>query len=432
MDDFSSYETPHRYFPQPGDRIDQYTVLDILGQGTFGIVCKVQSDNRETRALKLIKLWEITSIPERKALIGRFLREFEVATIRSPYLVPSYAYGKKLGNPYIVMEYCAGGSLGDWIGKFSSHPKCEKIAYDILRGLHVLHGKGYFHRDIKPQNLLLTADGDAKLTDFGIAGHKSTRLTVTNLFGKVNQIFGTWAYLAPEQENNRLAFKSMDAVTDIFSFGVTLFELFTGEYPFPPYRLVDEGKDLADYRANVLKGNCSNLERKQNLIPPRWLPLIRKCLHPDFQNGRFRNINDIILQLGYQSIDFAPKNVNSDRLAIQITYGEELNKIYDLSQLLSKSLTSILTLGRKDPSIKNNIEIVERDSAFISRKHATIEKWEEPKCWMIRDGQWIDNAWKPSFNGLFLNSRPVGSGGMRLTQGDIVTMGDTVLKIVAL
>lgn len=431
MNDFGNYETPHRYFPQNGDRIDEYIVLDKLGEGTFGIVWKVRSPGNEIKALKLIKLWEIPSVEERKALIGRFVREFEIATLRSPYLARSYAYGKKLGNPFIVLEFCAGGSLGNWIGKFASHPRSEKIAYDILRGLGDLHTRGYFHRDIKPQNILLTEEGDARLTDFGIAGQKSARLTVTNIFGKVNQIFGTWAYLAPEQENNKLAFKAMDAVTDIFSFGVTLFELFTGEYPFPPYRLVED-KDLAEYRANVLKGNCLNVELKKGLIPARWVPVIKKCLHPDFQHGRFRSINEIILQLGYQSIDFQLPPAAGDRLAIKITYGEELNKLYDLSLLLERSANGILTLGRKDPSIRNDIEIRERDSAFISRRHATIERWEEPKCWMIRDGQWTERGWQTSYNGLFLNSRPVGTGGMKLNPGDILTLGDTVIKIVAL
>jgi len=430
MNDFGTYETPHRYSPEKGDHIDEYTVLELLGEGSFGVVWKVRAPDNEIKALKLIKLWEIASIEERKALIGRFVREFEIAKLRSPYLARSYAYGKKLGNPYIVLEFCAGGSLGEWVGKFASHPRSEKIAYDILRGLGDLHSKGYFHRDIKPQNILLTEDGDARLTDFGIAGQKSARLTVTNIFGKVNQIFGTWAYLAPEQENNKLAFKAMDAVTDIFSFGVTLFELFTGEYPFPPYRLVED-RDLAEYRAHVLKGNCLGIDHKKAQIPGRWLPIIRKCLHPDFQHGRYRSVGEIIEQLGYQSIDFQPANVNSDKLAIRITYGEELNKVYDLTALLERSTNGILTLGRKDPSIRNDIEIRESDTAFISRRHATIERWEEPKCWMIRDGQWTAEGWKSSYNGIFLNSRPVGKGGMRLHPGDILTLGDTVIKIVA-
>ena len=99
---------------------------------------------------------------------------------------------------------------------------------------------------------------------------------------------------------------------------------------------------------------------------------------------------------------------------------------------MEHTTNGILTLGRKDPSIRNDIEIRESDTAFISRRHATIERWEDPRCWMIRDGQWTSQGWRPSFNGIFLNSRPVGMAGMRLNPGDILTLGDTVFKIVAL
>lgn len=427
--DFKTYETPFRFSADIGDKIDQYEVLGLLGEGSFGIVYKVRQGKGPIRALKLIKLWEIAHERERMALIERFIREFEIGTIDSPYLVKSLEYGKILGNPYIVMEYMGGGSLASWVGKFNSNINRDHIAYQILKGLYELHNRGYFHRDIKPQNILLTETGDAKLTDFGIAGHKTSRLTVVNIFGKARQIFGTWAYLAPEQANNRIAFKAIDAVTDIFSFGVTMFELFTGEYPFPPFR-IESDSDLADYIRNVSIGNWENLPKKRNQIPSDWYKVIEGCLHPDFQYKRFRNVNDIIVSLNYKSIDFKQhKPVDADDLAIMITYGED-NAVYPLAELLKKAQRGILTVGRKDPSARNDIEITEGETTYISRRHATIERWADH--WLIRDGQWITNEWKTSVNGLYVNSKRVNMRGLRIEYGDIITMGDTILKVTSI
>lgn len=431
---FEKYEVPHRFLPENGDYVNEYKIIRELGEGAFGKVYLVEAPDGNKQALKLIKLWEIAFEKERKAIIARFIREFEISTINSKYLVRSNNYGKILGNPYFVMEYCAGGSLEGWCGKFATHPFYEKITYHILKGLHELHIKGYVHRDIKPGNILLTAEGRAKLADFGIAGDKNSKLTVTNFFGRPNQIFGTWAYLAPEQENNKggKIFKALNNLSDIFSFGVTMFELFTGELPFPPYQIVTQS-GLVEYRTNVKTGNFKNLELKSHLIPAKWVKVISTCLQPDFQRERYKNVNEIALQLDYiiETVS-ARSGVAPEQLGIQITYGEELNRTYPLSVLLGKSTGSFLTIGRKDDMIKNDIEIEELQSTYISRMHATLEKWESPACWRIRDGQCTKEGWRPSVNGLYVNSRQVGAGGATIQEGDIITMGDTILRVIAL
>lgn len=431
---FENYEPPHRFLPSIGDNIDEYKIIGELGEGAFGKVFKVECANSSMQALKMIKLWEIAYEKERKAIIARFVREFEISEINSKYLVRSYNYGKILGNPYFVMEYCENGSLDEWRGKFSQNKHYERIAYEILKGLYELHIKGYVHRDIKPANILLTKDNRAKLADFGIAGDKNSKLTVTNIFGKPNQIFGTWAYLAPEQENNSggKIFKALNNLSDIFSFGVSMFELFTGEYPFPPYQIMSQS-DLTEYRINVKKGNYKNIQLKRNSIPPNWLPVIECCLEPDFQNKRFKNVNEIILKLGLVSLETPTGPAASpERFAIQITYGEELNKTYPLFSLLKNNKENVLTIGRKDDSIRNDIEITEAQTTYISRRHATLEKWENPLSWRIRNGQWTKEGWKTSVNGLYVNSKQVGIGGVKIEEGDIITVGDTILKVLAI
>ena len=428
---FGRYETPRRFVAAVGDRVDGYEVLTLLGEGTFGTVYKVREPNGAIRAMKVIKLWEIAFEKERRAIISRFVREFEIASTPSSYLVKSYSYGKIEGNPYITMDYCEGGSLGAWIGRFAQHPHYNQIIHRILLGLRELHAKGYFHRDIKPQNILLKDNGVALLTDFGIAGQKNNRLTVTNIFGKVEQIFGTWAYLAPEQANNKVAFKALDAVTDIFSFGVMMFELFTGEYPFPPYKIENE-KDLVEYLDQARKGGCTNITRKERQLPAPWASIIRQCLDPDYQHKRFRDIDSILNLLGYRGAKetIPPFHPATSTLGLQVTYGEEMHRIYNLTRLLNEG--NILTLGRKDPFVSNHIEITELQTTYISRRHATIERWTDPACWIIRDGQWTAGEWKVSMNHVYINSRCVDHGGTKINPGDIITMGDTVLQVVLL
>jgi serine/threonine protein kinase len=435
---FGRYETPRRFVASIGEKVDGYEVLALLGEGTFGTVYKVREPNGAIRAMKVIKLWEIAFEKERRAIISRFVREFEIASTTSNYLVKSYTYGKIQGNPYITMDFCEGGSLGPWIGRFAHHPHHNQIIHRILLGLKELHAKGYFHRDIKPQNILLKENGVALLTDFGIAGQKNNRLTVTNIFGKVEQIFGTWAYLAPEQANNKVAFKALDAVTDIFSFGVMMFELFTGEYPFPPYKIENE-RDLVEYLEQARKGGCTNITLKERQLPTPWAAIIRQCLDPDYQSKRFRDVNSILNLLGYNGDKdqetLPPFHPASSTIGLQVTYGEEMHRIYNLTRLIKDG--NILTLGRKDPSATNHIEITEEQTTYISRRHATIERWTDPACWIIRDGQWTTGErtageWKVSMNHIYVNSRYVDRGGTRIKPGDIITMGDTVLQVVQL
>jgi len=434
--EFEEYVSPKRFYPQPGEWIDNFRILSVLGEGSFGIVYKVEDREKRILALKLLKLWEIAYEKERQMLLKRFQREFEIAKIESRYIVKSHSYGRIKGNPYIVIDYCEGGSLGGYIGNPDRIRDMNKLGYEILSGLDELHQKGFFHRDIKPQNVLVHEDGSAKLSDFGIAGHKNSRLTERNIFGKVEHIFGTWAYIAPEQANNKIAFKALDAVADIFSFGIMMFELFTGRFPFPPYKIETE-KDLLEYLDNARKGNYNGLSLYRDRIPEIWKLIIQKSIEPDYQHKRFKSVQDIIRKLGYQPqqrVHTIPTGGPlKNNLAIQVTYGEELNQLFDLIMLFEKKNgPKLLTVGRKDPSVNNDVEIVESQTRYISRRHAIIEKWEQPACWIIRDGQWNDgeNAWAPSLNGLYVNGQKVNIDGKEIAPGDIITMGDTTLRMV--
>lgn len=417
-----------------GDTIDHaYWVDRVLGEGTFGVVYAVRDTHGRKLALKLLRLWEVH--PDiRDGLVKRFEMEFKTGQIPSEYLVHSVASGFAQGNPYIVMELCSGGDLIT----ISEHSRLDlpKVATHVLKGLGALHSCGKVHRDLKPENVLLKADGHFALTDFGISGDRNKRMTECNILGKPQQIFGTYAYMPPEQLNPKKN-ATVLPTTDIFSFGVMMYQLITGELPFGP--LDDEG-DLPAYLRNGKSGNWD--ARKLSVVENgrQWEAMIAGCLQPKFQE-RLQSVTDV-LQLvpdipyeesfhhreTQQNIPFQSKIVNG--VLLRVMQGEEYGKVYYLDHML-KGDKAILTVGRSDEHVRNDIPIMENDSSYISRKHCTLELDYNIGCWVIRDGQWdryTTGGWRKSTNGTFVNSTEVSRSGIPFNPGDIISIGDTKLR----
>jgi serine/threonine protein kinase len=425
MSIFTNYEEPRRCDPQKGDKIGAYTVQNRIGEGSFGLVYAVEKDEK-IFALKLLKLWEVAGRSEKESLLQRFEREYEVAQIDSAYLVKSNDYGKLNGNPWIVMEFCPNGTLANRDIKQETPETIAPVAICILKGLGDLHNTGFYHRDLKPDNILFDANDQAKLTDFGISGHKNNRLTVTNFFtNSTKQIFGTYAYMAPEQADNRKAFKALDAVADIFSFGVLMAEWLTGKLPFAPHKIeTDEG--LVTYIQNAKLGNFSGLET----LTPKWRMIIEGCLNPNYQNGRYRSVKEILEILEAQ--DAVTEPIKSDTsIALRVTYGVEFGRIYQLDYTRNELLK--LGIGRSCNGVTNEIEILEDNIAYISRRHATLCFEQEKGCWQLHDGQsdQENNVYQTSLNGTFLNSQKLLKGEKRTIKvGDLISLGDTSIQVI--
>lgn len=413
-----------------GDNIDgRYSVTKILGEGSFGKVYSVKDYAGHQYALKLLKLWEVP--PEiRDSLIARFDMEFETARIDSDYLVHSISHGFLEGNPYIVMEFCPGGDLLNLYSE--GNVDNTKVAKHVLMGLKALHNKGKVHRDLKPENVLVKSNGDFALTDFGISGDRNKRMTERNIVGKPKQIFGTYAYMPPEQLNPRKD-ATVLPTTDIFSFGVMMFQLLTGELPFGP---LDSEKDLVPYLKHGKRGEWNHGLLTATKKGREWYDLIEGCLIPDFHNRL--QTTDAVLQLVPHEqrisvkdvkIDFQTKITNG--VLLRVMQGEEHGRVYKLDDLL-RGDCSILSMGRKDEGVYNDIAITEEDSSYISRKHCTLELDYEIGSWIIRDGQWDRNytgGWKRSTNGTYVNSKEVNVNGMVFSPGDIISIGDTKLRV---
>ncbi len=417
-----------------GDTINgQYKIGKLLGKGSFGNVYNASGYDNEQYAVKLLRLWEVH--PDiRKQLVDRFDMEFATGRINSPYLVHSLDHGLIEGNPYIVMEFCPGGDLIS----LSSREKLNytKIALDVLCGLEALHAAGKVHRDLKPENVLRKADGTYALTDFGISGDRNNRMTQRNIMGKPKQIFGTYAYMPPEQVNP-VRDATVLPTTDFFSFGVMMYQLLTNG--ILPFGRLESEKDVSAYLDNGNKGKWDRTILQNVPYGSQWLRLIESCLKPKFKDRpqsakeAIQMVpalpDDILVRPKPSTPGFQTDIVNG--VLLRVMQGEEYGKVYKLDDMLHGD-RAILTLGRQDPYTKNDIAIKETMSKYISRNHCTLELDYDRGVWVIRDGQWImgtgNNCWKTSTNGTFVNSSQASIDGLPVNPGDIVSVGDVKLR----
>ena len=409
----------------------KYQVEKQLGEGAFGKVFKVKDrTNGQTYAFKLFKFWEMPS-DQRKGMASRFQMEYETGKIKSNYLIHSVESGYMKGNPFIVMEFCPNGDLFQLVNK-NRNIDLVKISREVLCGLNDLHRYGKVHRDLKPENVLIKADGTAVLTDFGISGDRKKQITVTDLFGRPAEVTGTVIYMAPEQAKPKNREVTVLPTMDIFAFGVMMYQLITGEFPFGPLNNED---DLVLYLKNAREGKWNPQRLSQFPEGQKFSSIITGCLHPDFKK-RLQTAEMALSLLpqsaGFshpQPADFVQQPIVNGVL-LRVMQGEDHGAVYKLNELL-RGKSRIITVGCNDSFVKNVLPITENQTRFISRKHCTLER-SAGNQWFIRDGQWEQNAtngWKQSLNGTFVNSSEVPATGMIIKPGDIITIGDVKMRV---
>ena len=250
-----------------GDRFGDCTIVRPLGSGGMGQVYLASAPDGMQYALKLLH----PELGHRSEDVKRrFLHEAEfLMTIRHRNLVEVFDAGedKEIGLCYILMEYMPGGSLGDMIAKNGRLPVDTAISYvsQTADALSVAHKQGVIHRDIKPDNILFTADGVPKLTDLGVAKFfddaADAKLTMDG------HLLGTPAYISPEQVYGDL---EPDCRADIYSLAASLYHLSTGRVLFPRLGSEDmmrahcdeksQAKDPRLYRPELSEGFCQMLE----------------------------------------------------------------------------------------------------------------------------------------------------------------------------
>jgi eukaryotic-like serine/threonine-protein kinase len=273
----------------PGDKLGPYEILTPIGIGGMGEVYKAR-DTRLDRTVAVKVLPE--HIAKREDLRARFEREARaVASLKHPNICTLYDIGLQDGAGYMVMEFMEGETLADRIAKGALPlDQALKFATQIADALDRAHRAGVTHRDVKPQNIMLTRDG-AKVLDFGLA--KSipkvgpTDETLTAVLTTEGTVMGTPQYMAPEQFEG----KEADARSDIWAFGAVLYEMVTGQKAF-------QGKSYSSLLGAILSADPPPMSVKP--FTPSWLArLVKRCLQKD-PDDRYQNMRDVVLDLSTQ------------------------------------------------------------------------------------------------------------------------------------
>lgn len=218
-----------------GENIGPYRILEQLGQGGMATVYKAYHPALDRHvALKVLH----PAFKEDPNFLGRFQREAKlVAKLEHPNIVPIYDFAEHEGYPYLVMKFIEGETLKARLtrGRLSTE-EILKITHAVGAALSYAHHKGILHRDIKPSNVLLTPDGQIYLADFGLARLAAASDSTLS----TDVLIGTPQYISPEQANG---LKDLDARSDVYCFGVMLYEMVVGRVPFnadTPYAIVHD------------------------------------------------------------------------------------------------------------------------------------------------------------------------------------------------
>ncbi len=206
-------------------QLGRYEIVGELGQGAMGVVYKARDPLIDRIvAIKTINL--ALAMEEKEEYEGRFYQEAKAAgRLSHPNIVTIYDVGKSDDIAYIAMELLEGRELRDILNDGQRLPVDEVLAIviQVARGLAYAHEKGIVHRDVKPSNIMVVHDGHAKITDFGIA-----RMASAGVRTQTGMVLGSPKYMSPEQVMGKLT----DQRSDIFSLGVMLYEMLTGQAPF--------------------------------------------------------------------------------------------------------------------------------------------------------------------------------------------------------
>jgi serine/threonine-protein kinase len=210
----------------PPTTLGQYQIIREIARSN-DIVYEAYDPLMNRRvAIKELSMPAGATSPQKDERVSRFRREAQAAgTLNHPNIMTVFTFAEDAGRTFMAMEYLDGCSLRNELDTkgFLPVPRAIEIAMEVLQGLEHAHAKGVIHRDIKPDNVQILSNGSIKITDFGIA-----RLTFQPNLTMDGQVFGTPSYMSPEQ----VVGKDIDARSDLFSLGVMLYEMISGQKPF--------------------------------------------------------------------------------------------------------------------------------------------------------------------------------------------------------
>ena len=329
---------------QAGTKVGPYEILSPLGAGGMGEVYRARDSKLGREVAIKVLPEEFTQHPQK---LARFEREARLlASLNHPGIATLHGLEEAEGKPFLVMELIEGETLAERITRCPL-PVNEAltISQQIAEALEAAHEKGVIHRDLKPANIKVDAEGRVKVLDFGLAkafadevpeSELSASPTLSRDATRAGVILGTAAYMSPEQAKG----KAVDKRTDIFSFGIVLYEMLTGKNAFP-------GGDVSDVLARILA-----VEPDWKAVPPELDPrvqsLLRRCLTKD-RKKRLRDIGDVRNEI--EEILAEPTGVFAQKpLAVSASNRARLKVAWGLSMLVAALVTGIGVWSLMRPS----------------------------------------------------------------------------------
>lgn len=268
-----------------GRQIGHFQIRARLGHGGMGEV--YLADDLSLRRKVALKL--VLGVAAGDASAGRRLQQeaYAVAALDHPFICKVFEAGERDGERYIAMEYVEGQTLKDRLaaGPFPAS-EAGRLALEIADALEYAHARGVIHRDLKPSNVMVSADGHARVMDFGIAKRlmpEGGDLTTQSAWAGSNagELTGTLAYMSPEQVRG----EAVDARSDIFAFGVVLYEMLSRAHPF----LRDSAFATADA---IVREPAAPLADRAPGVPPALSQIVSRCLEKD-RERRFGSFKEV-------------------------------------------------------------------------------------------------------------------------------------------
>ena len=422
-----------------GKKVSHYRVLEVLGGGGMGVVYKAED-------LKLGRRVALKFLPEETASDPLTLKRFEqearaASALNHPNICTIYEIEEHEGQPFIVMEFLEGETLRELIpaAKTRTTPlplkKLLALAMQITEGLQAAHQKGIIHRDIKPANVFVTTQGQAKILDFGLAKlvsalagteaypgreyqadnvHATTGEAVLApasdlLLSRTGVAMGTEGYMSPEQIRG----EKLDARTDLFSFGLVLYEMATGQRAFA-------GDTAAVLHEAILTHDPKPSKQLNPALPENLDRIIRKALEKD-RDSRYSSASEMHVDLENltQDISVPTRGVRGRTVAIGAVgvlciagaiYWRSHRQpstlpAIALRQLTTNSIENRVTSGAISPDGKYLAYADSQGLFFKDLKTGEVHKVDTPKG-NIADWQFV--CWFPDSSKILVNSDAQG------------------------
>ncbi len=381
-----------------GQIIGRYTILEVIGEGGLATVYKAHQTNLDRFvAIKMLHHQAPDSL-------ARFIREAKaIAALRHQNILQVYDFGEVNGKPFMVMEYVPHGTLADFLrGQPLPYQQAISLLLPIAKALRYAHQAGNIHRDVKPTNILMAAPDWPLLADFGLV-KRSTELGADSVTEE-GILTGTPNYISPEQARH----VEVDQRTDIYSLGVVLFEMVTGQLPF-----------AYPNSHRVLLAHISEpppLPRQHNATCPLELEKVILTMLQKSPQERYPDMQAVIAQL--HNILTTPTGRGSRgrtmavdgaelraKLVATVAANRTASPFYprlmvEKSQtVISLPIQETLIIGRTHKDIVADIDLEPHGArqAGVSRHHARLTR--RGRQWLLED---LD-----SLNGTFLNERPL-------------------------